>query len=230
MSITPSAGPNQALLAQLIRDVRVIIRRLGEYLQPLLFFVIVSSLFPLALSPRPDLLQEIAPGVIWVSALLATLLSMEGLFKTDFEDGSLEQLALSAQPLALLVLAKTAAHWFATGLPLVLASPLIARMFFVPVDALPVLMLSLLLGTPVLMLLGTVGAALTVSLRRGGVLLSLLVLPLMVPVLVFGARATDLAVQGAPTSGPLFLLASLLALALSLVPFATAAAINISLD
>ncbi len=223
-------NPNGALITQLQRDFRVIVRRFGEYLQPLLFFIVVSSLFPLALSPRPDLLQEIAPGVIWVSALLATLLSMESLFKTDFDDGSLEQLALSAQPMALLLLAKATAHWFATGLPLVLVSPLIARMFFVPAEALPVTMLGLLLGTPVLMLLGTVGAALTVSLRRGGVLLSLLVLPLMVPVLIFGARATDLAVQGAPVSGPLFLLASLLALALSLVPFATAAAINISLD
>lgn len=228
--MSAGSGPLGGLATQLGRDFRVIVRRFGEYLQPLLFFVVVSSLFPLALSPRPALLQEIAPGVIWVSALLATLLSMESLFKTDFDDGSLEQLALSPQPMALMLLAKTAAHWLATGLPLVLVSPLIARMFFVSTEALPIMMLGLLLGTPVLMLLGTVGAALTVSLRRGSVLLSLLVLPLMVPVLIFGARATDLAVEGAPADGPLFLLASLLALALSLVPFATAAAIKISLD
>ncbi len=212
------------------RDLRVATRRLGEYLQPLLFFVIVSSLFPLALSPRPQLLVELAPGVIWVGALLATLLSMEGLFKTDFEDGSLEQMALSPVPLPLLVLAKAAGHWLLTGLPLVLVAPLIARMFFVPGEALGVLVAGLLLGTPILMLLGTVGAALTVSLRRGSVLLSLLVLPLMIPVLVFGARAMDLSVQGAPASGPLFLLGSLLALAVSLAPFAVSAAIKISLD
>ncbi len=217
-------------LLQISRDLQVAIRRFGELLQPLFFFVIVCSLFPLALSPRPALLTEIAPGVIWVAALLATLLSMEGLFKTDFEDGSLEQLAVSRHPLPLLMLARVCAHWLMAGLPLVIVAPLIARMFFVPVDALAALMLSLLLGTPVLILLGTVGAALTVSLRRGGVLLSLLVLPLMVPVLVFGARAIDLAVQGAPVNGPLLLLASLLALAVSLVPFATAAAIRISLD
>ncbi len=217
-------------LLQISRDLQVAIRRFGELLQPLFFFVIVCSLFPLALSPRPALLTEIAPGVIWVAALLATLLSMEGLFKTDFEDGSLEQLAVSPHPLPLLMLARVCAHWLMAGLPLVIVAPLIARMFFVPVDALAALMLSLLLGTPVLILLGTVGAALTVSLRRGGVLLSLLVLPLMVPVLVFGARAIDLAVQGAPVNGPLLLLASLLALAVSLVPFATAAAIRISLD
>lgn len=217
-------------LLQISRDLQVAIRRFGELLQPLFFFVIVCSLFPLALSPRPALLTEIAPGVIWVAALLATLLSMEGLFKTDFEDGSLEQLAVSPHPLPLLMLARVCAHWLMAGLPLVIVAPLIARMFFVPVDALAALMLSLLLGTPVLILLGTVGAALTVSLRRGGVLLSLLVLPLMVPVLVFGARAIDLAVQGAPVNGPLLLLASLLALAVSLVPFATAAAIRIRLD
>lgn len=225
------SGPAGGVFAaQLKRDLRIVSRRLGEYLQPLLFFIIVSSLFPLALSPRPALLVELAPGVIWVGALLATLLSMEGLFKTDYEDGSLEQLVLSPYPLPLLVLARGFSHWLVTGLPLVLVAPVIARMFFLPNAALSTMMLALLLGTPVLMLLGTVGAALTVSLRRGSVLLSLLVLPLMIPVLVFGARAIDLAIQGAPVSGPLYLLGSLLALAVSLAPFATAAALRISLD
>lgn len=221
---------NNGFFLQLSRDLRVAMRRFSELMQPLLFFVIVVSLFPLALSPRPELLAEIGPGVIWVAALLATLLSMEGVFKTDFEDGGLEQLALSPHPLPLTLLARATAHWLLAGLPLVLLAPLIAGMFFLPLSALPTLVAGLLLGTPLLVLLGTVGAALTVSLRRGGVLLSLLVLPLMVPVLIFGARATDMAVQGETTTGPLYLLASLLVLGISLVPFATAAAIRISLD
>lgn len=216
-----------AFLGLLRRDLRLGVRRRGELLNPLLFFVLVASLFPLGVGPGPTILATIAPGVIWVAALLATLLSMERLFRSDFEDGALEQLLLSPYPLPLLVLAKVLAHWLVTGLPLLLVSPLLGLLLHLPAEAVRTLPLALLLGTPVLSLVGAIGVALTVGLRRGGVLLTLLVLPLYVPVLIFGTAAVAAAAAGLPVSGQLALLGALLALALSLAPFAAAAALRI---
>jgi heme exporter protein B len=196
----------------------------------LLFFILVVSLFPLGIGPSPQLLATIAPGVIWVAALLATLLSMERLFRSDFEDGALEHLLLSPHSLPLLVLAKVSAHWLVTGLPLLLVSPLLGVLLQLPASAIRALPLTLLLGTPALSLIGAIGVALTVSLRRGGVLLTLLVLPLYVPVLIFGTAAVAAAGAGLPTTGQLALLGALLALALTLAPLATAAGLRIGVD
>ncbi len=212
------------------RELKIAFRRWGELLNPLLFFVIVTTLFPLALEPEPELLRSIAAGVVWVAALLSGLLSLEHFVRNDFEDGSLEQLALSGQPLSLLMLAKVAGHWLVSGLPLVLFAPVVAYALKLPAEANGTLMLALLLGTPTLSLIGAVGAALTVSLKRGGVLLSLLFLPLAVPVLILGARTTDLAADGLLVTGPLYLLAALLVAGVTLTPFAVAAAVRISLD
>ena len=212
------------------RELKIAFRRWGELLNPLLFFVIVTTLFPLALEPEPELLRSIAAGVVWVAALLSGLLSLEHFVRNDFEDGSLEQLALSGQPLSLLMLAKVAGHWLVSGLPLVLLAPVVAYALKLPAEANGTLMLALLLGTPTLSLVGAVGAALTVSLKRGGVLLSLLFLPLAVPVLILGARTTDLAADGLLVTGPLYLLAALLVVGVTLTPFAVAAAVRISLD
>ena len=212
------------------RELKIAFRRWGELLNPLLFFVIVTTLFPLALEPEPELLRSIAAGVVWVAALLSGLLSLEHFVRNDFEDGSLEQLSLSGQPLSLLMLAKVAGHWLVSGLPLVLFAPVVAYALKLPAEANGTLMLALLLGTPTLSLIGAVGAALTVSLKRGGVLLSLLFLPLAVPVLILGARTTDLAADGLLVTGPLYLLAALLVAGVTLTPFAVAAAVRISLD
>jgi heme exporter protein B len=195
-----------------------------------MFFIMVTTLFPLALNPMPTLLRAIAPGVVWVAALLASLLASESLFRQDVDDGTMEQLVLSPQPLALLLLAKTTAHWLLTGLPLVLVSPLVGYALFLPGEAVPTTMAALAIATPILSLVGGTMAALTVGLRRGGGLLSLLILPIVMPVLIFGARATDLAMSGLSATGPLNLLAALLLLALSLTPIAMAAAMRISLD
>lgn len=217
-----------AFLGVLRRDLKLGIRRRNELLNPILFFILVVSLFPLGVGPGPRMLAEIAPGVIWVAALLATLLSMERLFRGDFEDGALEQILLSPHSLPLLVLAKVLAHWLVTGLPLILVSPLLGVLLFLPAEAIKVLPLTLLLGTPVLSLIGAIGVALTVGLRRGGVLLTLLVLPLYVPVLIFGTAAVAAAAAGLPVSGQLALLGAMLMLALVLAPFATAAGLRIS--
>jgi heme exporter protein B len=219
-----------AFLGVLRRDLQLGIRKRSELLNPILFFILVVSLFPLGIGPAPGLLGEIAPGVIWVAALLATLLSMERLFRSDFEDGALEHLLLSPHSLSLLVLAKVLAHWLVTGLPLILVSPLLGVLLHMPVEAIQVLPLTLLLGTPILSLLGAIGVALTVGLRRGGVLLTLLVLPLYVPVLIFGTAAVAAAAAGLPVSGQLALLGDMLALALTLSPLATAAGLRISAD
>jgi len=219
-----------AFLGVLRRDLQIAIRKRSELLNPILFFILVVSLFPLGIGPEPRLLAEIAPGVIWVAALLATLLSMERLFRSDFEDGALEHLLLSPHALSLLALAKVLAHWLVTGLPLILVSPLLGVLLHLPAEAIRVLPLTLLLGTPVLSLLGAVGVALTVGLRRGGVLLTLLVLPLYVPVLIFGTAAVAAAAAGLPVSGQLALLGAMLALALTLSPLATAAGLRISAD
>ncbi len=212
------------------REVRLAARRFGQILQPVTFFLMVTTLFPLALSPEPSLLRNIAPGVVWVGALLSSLLSLEALFRVDLDDGTLEQLLLSGQPLAGLLAAKMLAHWLLTGVPLVLAAPLAAASLSVPADALPVLMVSVALGTGIIGFVGAIGAALTLAGRRGSVLLSLLVLPLVMPVLIFGARATDLAIRGEPAAGGIWLLLAMLILAITLAPLAAAAAVRICLE
>ncbi len=190
----------------------------------------VATLFPLGVSPEPTLLAILAPGVVWVAALLATLLAMDSLFRSDFEDGSLEQILLSPQPLFVVVLGKVLAHWMMTGLPLTLMAPLLGVMLFLPAEGMQGLMLSLLIGTPTLSLVGAIGAALTVALRKGGVLISLLVLPLYIPVLIFGTAAVEAALTGLPVGGHLALLGALLALGLALAPLAIAAALRISVS
>lgn len=212
----------------LLRDLRLAMRSRHELANPLIFFVLVVSLFPLAITPSAERLQEMAPGVIWVSALLAVLLSLDRLFKQDYEDGSLDQLMLSPNPLVILVLAKVFAHWLLTGLPLVLIAPLLAMFMSVPDEALGALLLSLLLGTPTLSLIGAIGVSLTVAVNRGGVLLSLVVLPLYIPILIFGANAIDVASDGMSVRGQMFFLGAVLALAVSLAPVATAVALRIT--
>ncbi|MEH6368176.1 MAG: heme exporter protein CcmB [Pseudomonas marincola] len=212
----------------LARESRLLFRRPAELANPLVFFAIVIALFPLAVGPETELLQNISPGLIWVAALLAVLLSLDGLFRSDFEDGSLEQWVLSPHPLPLLVLAKVLAHWTFSGLALVVLAPLLAMMLGLPVRCLPVLLISLLLGTPILSLLGAVGAALTVGLKRGGLLLALLILPLYIPVLILGTGALQASLQGLPAVGQLLWLACLTALAVTFTPFAIAAGLKIS--
>lgn len=212
------------------RDLTLAFRRKSELVNPLIFFLIVASLFPIGVSPEPNFLSQLAPGLVWVAALLATLLSMETLFKSDYEDGSLEQLLLSPQPVFLVVLSKVLAHWLLSGLALTTVAPLLGVMLFLPSEGMPGLMLSLLLGTPTLSLIGAIGAALTVGLRRGGVLISLLVLPLYIPVLIFGSSAVQAAVTGLPLDGYLALLGAMLALALALAPIAAGAALRISVS
>jgi heme exporter protein B len=214
----------------LTRDVTLALRRRSQISNPLTFFVIVVTLFPLALGPEVNLLSRAAPGIIWVAALLASMLSLDAIFAPDYQDGSLEQLVMSPQPLSLLVLAKVLAHWLVTGIPLIVLAPLLAVLLHLPEEAMGVLMLSLALGTPALSLIGAIGVALTVGLRRGGVLLSLLVLPLYIPVLIFGAAAVDSVATGLSPSANLYLLGALLALALTLSPLAAAAALRISLE
>lgn len=217
-----------AALALLARDLRLAWRQAGDWLTPLGFFLLVVMLFPLAVTPDPKKLVLMAPGVIWVAALLAMLLSLDGLFRQDLDDGALEQLLVAPAPLPLLVLAKVTAHWLQTGFCLVLLSPVAAVMLFLDMKLLPVLVMTLLLGTPVLSLTGAVAAALTVALRRGGALIPLLTLPLMVPVIVFATGAVQAAAIGLPVAGYLALLAAFLVLALTLIPFAVAAALRIA--
>ncbi|GAB6047226.1 heme exporter protein CcmB [Methyloparacoccus murrellii] len=219
-----------ALLALVRRDLLLAYRHRGELANPLLFFMIVVTLFPLGVSPAEALLKILAPGVIWIAALLAALFSLESMFRSDFEDGALEQMAMSPQPLALLVLGKVLAHWLVSGLPMLLMAPLLALFLSLPVAGILALELTLLVGTPLLSLLGSIGVALTVGLRRGGVLLTLLVLPLYIPVLIFATNAVTVAVAGLPYDGQVYFLAALLALAVTLAPFATAAALRISLS
>lgn len=212
------------------RDLILAARRRAEMANPLLFFILVTSLFPLGIGANPNLLQAVAPGIIWVAALLAALLSLDSVFRSDFEDGSLEQYLLSSHPVSVLVLAKIIAHWLITGLPLLLISPLLGVLLGLPVAGIKILFITLLLGTPVLSLIGAVGVALTVGLRKGGMILSLLVLPLYIPLLIFAASAVDSAAAGLPVTAHLLLISALLVLALSLSPFATAAALRISLS
>lgn len=226
----PLTSLSLAFWCVLRRELTIAWRRSTDVLTPLVFFAIVVALFPLGVGPEPNTLSIMAPGVLWVAALLATMLSLERLFAHDYADGSLELLALAPQPLGLMVLAKVTAHWLLTGLPLVVMAPLFAMQLQLPTEALGTLLTSLLLGTPILSLLGSVGAALTLGLRGGGVLVSLLVLPLYTPVLIFGAGAVATSASGFDAAALLSLLGAILALALTFAPMATAAAIRISLD
>ncbi len=220
----------RAFTLLLKRDLTLAMRHRAEMINPLLFFVLVTSLFPLGIGADPKLLQAVGPGVIWVAALLAALLSLEGIFRSDFEDGTLEQFLLSSHPVSVLVIAKVLAHWLITGLPLLVISPLLGVLLGLPADAILILLVTLALGTPVLSLIGAVGVALTVGLRKGGMILSLLVLPLYVPLLIFAASAVDTAAAGLPVTAHLSLISALLVLSLSLSPLATAAALRISLS
>ncbi|MGI9211838.1 MAG: heme exporter protein CcmB [Methylococcaceae bacterium] len=220
-------GPFLALLQ---RDLLLAFRHRGELANPLLFFALVVTLFPLGVSPDPALLRKMAPGVIWIAALLSALFSLENMFRSDFDDGAMEQLALSPYPLPALVLAKIIAHWLVSGLPLLLMAPMLALLLSLPDVAIQTLMLTLLMGTPLLSLIGSIGVALTVGLKRGGVLLTLLVLPLYIPVLIFATQAVTAATAGLPVDGQLFFLAALLTLGLTLAPIAGAAALRISLN
>ena len=230
----PTMAPPVSLLAAVrcifVRDLRLALRRRADTLAAMIFFVMVVSLFPLGIGPESALLRAMAPGVVWVAALLSSMLSLTRLFADDHQDGTLEQLLLSAHPLAFLALGKIAAHWMSSGLLLLLVAPLLALQFDLSPAACGVLVLSLLLGTPVLSLLGAIGAALTVGLRGGSVLLSLLVLPLAVPVLVFGAGAVEAYNAGLGISAHLSLLGALLVLALAAAPVVVAAALRIALE
>jgi heme exporter protein B len=224
------SGMLAALHATIRRDLLLAARRRSEVLTALFFFVIVVSLFPLGIGPEPALLRRIAPGVLWVAALLATMLGLPRLFAADFADGTLEQMALSPHPFALLMAGKVVAHWLLSGLPLVLLAPVLGLQFDLPADALGILMLALLLGTPLLSLIGAIGAALTLGVRGSGVLISLLVLPLYVPALIFGAGAVESHIAGLGAEGHLSILAALLALSLFFAPWATTAALRIAMD
>ena len=218
------------VLAIIVRDLRLGLRRRADVVSVLFFFIIVVSLFPLGVGPEPEQLRKLAPGVLWVAALLATMLSLPRLFADDHRDGTLEQLALSPQPLGLIVLGKVAAHWLISGLPLTLLAPVLGLQFDLSSDALQVLTLSLLIGTPALSGIGAIGAALTLGVRGGGVLLSLLILPLYIPVLIFGAGAVEATVAGLSAQAHLSLLAALTLAGVFFAPWPTAAALRIALE
>ena len=236
MSLPPAVEPAarasafDAMRGVFMRDLRLAMRRRADTAAALFFFVIVASLFPLGVGPEPALLRTMAPGVVWVAALLASMLSLGRLFADDHQDGTLEQLLLSVCPLPLIVLAKMAAHWLCSGLALTLVAPLLALQFDLPASSIWVLTVSLLIGTPLLSLIGGIGAALTVGVRGAGVLLSLLVLPLCVPVLIFGAGAVDAAAAGLAVGAHYSLLGAMLVLALFAAPIAAAAALRIALE
>ncbi len=217
------------LMALLKRDLLLAFRSRGDLLNPLMFFMMVASLFPLAVSPDPKLLGVIAPGVIWVGALLATLLSLDLMFKSDYEDGALEQMLLMPQPAMLMVLVKVLVHWLVAGLPLAFIAPLLGLMLGLPNGGFMPLILSLLLATPILSLLGAIGAGLTVGLRKGGMLMPLLILPLYIPVLIFASSSVQAGVQGNDYLGHMAFLGAYLALTLVIAPVAAAAALRISL-
>ncbi len=219
-----------ALRSILVRDLTIAMRRKADVLTVLFFFIIVVSLFPLGIGPEADTLRTIAPGVMWVAALLASMLSLGRLFYNDYMDGTLEQMLIAPQPLGLLVMGKIIAHWLLSGVPLVLITPLLGLQYDLSADALLVLVAALLLGTPILSFLGAIGAALTLGLRGGGALVSLLVLPLYIPVLVFGAGAVDATVSGLGAEAHLALLGAGLLLSLVLAPWATAAALRIAFE
>ncbi|WP_369790096.1 heme exporter protein CcmB [Rouxiella sp. WC2420] len=210
------------------RELKIAFRKSAEIINPLWFFLIVITLFPLGIGPEPKLLARIAPGIVWVAALLSSLLSLERLFRDDYLDGSLEQLMLLPAPLTLTVIGKVCAHWIVTGLPLLIISPLMALLLSLDFKTWEAVALTLLLGTPTLSFIGAIGVALTVGLRKGGVLLSLLVLPLYIPVLIFSTGAIDAASMGMPIGGYLAILGAMLAGSITLAPFATSAALRVS--
>lgn len=212
------------------RDLLIAFRSRSEIIHPIIFFVMVVSLFPLAIGDDKALLQKIAPAIIWVTALLATMLSLDNLFRSDFEDGSLEQMTLLKTPLSFLVTAKICAHWVITGLPLILITPLLAVLLYMPSELISMLLLTLLLGTPTLSLIGAVGIALTVGLRQGGVILSLLILPLYIPVLIFATLALQNVELGFSAEAQIAMMLAILVLAITLSPFAIAAALKVSLN
>jgi len=214
----------------IMRDLLLAMRRRSDVLTTLFFFVIVVSLFPLGIGPELNTLRLIAPGVFWVAALLASMLALEKLFFVDYQDGALEQMLLAPQPLSILVLGKVLAHWLVTGLPLVLLSPLLGLQYDLTTDTIATMMLTLLIGTPALSLIGAIGAALTLGLRGGGVLVSLLVLPLYIPVLIFGAGAVEAEASGLGGAGHLSMLGAILLLSALAAPLATAAALRISAE
>jgi heme exporter protein B len=218
------------LVAVVVRDLALAWRRKADVLGTLFFFIIVVSLFPLGIGPETALLRSIAPGILWVAALLATMLSLNRLFAADYADGTLEQLAIAPHPLAITALGKIIALWISTGLPLVILAPILGLQFDLPGDALLTMILALLIGTPILAALGAIGAALTLGLRGGGVLLALLILPLYIPVLIFGAGAVEAVIHGVSPSGHLSLLAAGLILSLAFAPWASAIALRIALD
>jgi heme exporter protein B len=218
------------LIETIKRDVLVTFRNPAEIVNPLVFFVIVISLFPLGISPSEKVLADIAPGVIWVAALLATLLSMDLIFRSDYEDGSLEQMTLTEQPFLVITMGKIISHWLMTGLPLTILSPLLGIMLFVNEEGIRAIMLSLLLGTPILSLFGAVGAALTVGLRKGGVLIAILILPLYVPVLILATEMIKTGMAGGDYSGHMLWLGALLLMSLGVAPIATSAGVKISLS
>jgi heme exporter protein B len=227
---TQSTSPLKAAQLVLSRDLRIAFRRRGELVQPLAFFAMITLLAPLSISAEQAQLRQVAPGILWIAALLASLLALEFLFRDDAQDGTLEQFALSGQSLTWLLFAKTTAHWLLTGLPLSLMAPFAAITLGAAPQSAPGVLASIALGTLALSLLGSIGAALTIGVKRSGVLLSLLTLPLAMPILIFGARATELAIRGLSYSAPLYLLAALAVLGITLAPLAAAAAVRISLE
>ncbi len=224
---TPALEAARLVLA---RDLRLAFRRPSELLQPLVFFAIVTTLFPLAITPQLSQLRVVAPGVVWVAALLSSLLALEFLFRDDAHDGTLEQYALSGQSLTWLLFAKTASHWLLTGLPLAVMAPLAGLSLGVPAASVPGIVVSIALGSVALSLVGAIGASLTLGVRRSSVLLSILTLPLVIPVLIFGASATQRAIEGEDFAAPLYLLAAIAVLGITLAPLAAAAAVRISLE
>jgi heme exporter protein B len=223
-------GAWEAFFLVVHREMRLSFRRPEQLLQPLVFFLIVTTLFPLGLDLQLSLLRDMAPAVLWAAALLSSLLSLDALFKSDADDGTLEQLALCGQGLTVIVAAKTISHWLVTGLALVLVSPIVGTALGIPGSAFAIMLLSLALGTLTLSWLGAIGAGLTIGLRRGNVLLSLIVLPLAMPLLIFGAAATDRAISGTNAAGALYFLAALCVFSCTLAPFATTAALRITLE
>lgn len=217
-------------LAVLRRELLIAYRNSADLLNPLIFFVIVISLFPLGVSPSGPILSQIAPGVIWVAALLATLLSMDSLFRSDYDDGSLELMTFSREPLVLLVLGKIVSHWLVTGVPLAVLSPVLALMLFLNFEGAWALFLSLLLGTPILSLLGAIGASLTVGLRKGGLLIAVLILPLYVPVLILATAMVQAGAQAVDYTGHMLWLGAILAASIGFAPIAASAGVRISLS
>ncbi|PJC88242.1 heme exporter protein CcmB [Vibrio sp. HA2012] len=220
----------RSMLVIIRRELLIAFRRQADILNPLWFFIIVITLFPLSIGPEPNLLARIAAGIIWVAALLAALLALERLFRDDFQDGTLEQMMLLPLPLPLAVIGKVMAHWLLTGLPLILISPLLAVLLSLDLSTWLAVVLTLLIGTPTLSFIGAIGVALTVGLRKGGVLLSLLILPLYIPVLIFATAAIDAASLGMPYNGQLAILAAMLVGSVTLTPFAVSAALRVSVN